>query len=307
MGIYPPGKYYIRDMKKYWMIFFALVAVSCNKCKDEPETTVVDEGPMLVVKFVMDPNQERLNNLGQPSVVPSGHAAVSPVFNSLSAHYFELASTIYTPLGEGEVIYMGPETMAGGAKAINFDQAKIVAPGEVFLRIPIKDITPGTYNYPRISLLYQNYDIPFTQSGMDLTGTIASFVGYNTYISSYKINTQTLAVNDDKLQGFWGFETMVFGTPYTSSGQAPEGATTVPNPLFATSPIPQGSCVVTGIFDQPLIITGNESNDIHLTISFSNNQSFEWVEVTADGKWEPGIGENVVDMGIRGMLPMVEY
>ena len=142
---------------------------------------------------------------------------------------------------------------------------------------------------------------------MDLTGTIASFVGYNTYISNYKIASQTMTVNDDKLQGFWGFETTVFGTPYTSSGQAPEGATTVPNPLFATSPIPQGSCVVTGVFDQPLVVTGNETNDIHLTISFSNNQSFEWVEVTADGKWEPSIGENVVDMGIRGMLPMVEY
>jgi hypothetical protein len=307
VGIYLHGKYYIRDMKKYWMIFFAFVAVSCNKCKDEPEATLVDEGPMLVVKFVMDPNQERLNNLGQLSVLPAGHAAVSPDFNSLSAHYFELASTIYTPLGEGEVIYMGPESMAGGANAINFDQAKVVAPGEVFLRIPIKDITPGTYNYPRISLLYQNYDIPFTQSGMDLTGTVASFLGYNTYISNYKINTQTLTVNDDKLQGFWGFETTVFGTPYTTSGQAPEGATTVPNPLFATSPIPQGSCVVTGVFDQPLVISGNETQDIHLTISFSNNQSFEWVDINADGKWEPNAGENVVDMGIRGMLPMVEY
>jgi hypothetical protein len=294
-------------MKKYWMFLFALIAVSCNKCKDEPTPPTVDEGPMLVVKFVMDPNQERLDNLGQPSTLPAGHGAISPDFNSLSAHYIELASNIYTPLGEGEVIYMGPETMAGGAKAIDFNQAKIVAPGEVFLRIPLKDITPGTYYYPRISLLYQNYDIMLLQQGMNLPGTVASFVGYNTYITDYTINTQTMTVNDDQLQGYWGFETFVFGTPYTTSGQAPAGATTVPNPLFATSPIPQGSCVVTGVFDQPLVISGNETQDIHLTISFSNNQSFEWVEVNADGKWEPAAGENVVDMGIRGMLPMVEY
>lgn len=289
------------------MLLFALIAVSCNKCKDEPTPPTVDEGPMLVVKFVMDPNQERLDNLGQPSTLPTGHGAISPDFNSLSAHYIELASNIYTPLGEGEVIYMGPETMAGGAKAIDFNQAKIVAPGEVFLRIPLKDITPGTYYYPRISLLYQNYDIMLLQQGMNLPGTVASFVGYNTYITDYTINTQTMTVNDDQLQGYWGFETFVFGTPYTTSGQAPAGATTVPNPLFATSPIPQGSCVVTGVFDQPLVISGNETQDIHLTISFSNNQSFEWVEVNADGKWEPAAGENVVDMGIRGMLPMVEY
>lgn len=262
---------------------------------------------MLIVKFVMDPNQERLDNLGQPSVLPEGHAAVSPDFNALSAHYVELASSIYTPLGEGEVIYMGPETLAGGDNAIDFDQAIIVAPGEIFLRVPLKDITPGTYLYPRISLLYQNYDIPLLQDGLNLTGTVASFVGYNTYITDYMINTQSLTVNDDQLQGYWGFETSVFGTPYTTSGQAPAGATTVPNPLFATSPIPQGSCVVTGEFDQALVISGDEQQDIQLTISFSNNQSFEWVEVNEDGLWEPAAGENVVDMGIRGMLPTVQY
>ncbi|MBM3429205.1 MAG: hypothetical protein FJX95_10530, partial [Bacteroidetes bacterium] len=79
-------------MKKYWMFLFALIAVSCNKCKDEPTSPTVDEGPMLVVKFVMDPNQERLDNLGQPSTLPAGHGAISPDFNSLSAHYFELVS-----------------------------------------------------------------------------------------------------------------------------------------------------------------------------------------------------------------------
>jgi hypothetical protein len=36
---------------------------------------------------------------------------------------------------------------------------------------------------------------------------------------------------------------------------------------------------------------------------FSINKSFEWSEVTADGKYEPSIGENVVDMGLRGLIP----
>lgn len=30
-----------------------------------------------------------------------------------------------------------------------------------------------------------------------------------------------------------------------------------------------------------------------------SNNSFEWVEVHADGKFEPLAGETVVDMGIR--------
>ncbi len=293
-------------MKKYSWLLIALIAVSCNRCKDDEQPASTYE-PQLIVKLVVDPTQERLDNLGQPSSIPSGHAAVSPTFHSLSAHYFELASSIYTALGSGEVIYMGAETMAGGSKAIDFDQAKIVSPGEVFLKIPLKSITPGTYYYPRVSLLYQNYEVPFLQQGMNLTGTIASFVGYNTYITDYLINTQTLTVNDDMLQGYWGFETTVLGVPYTTSGQTPAGATTVPNPLFATSPIPQGSCVVTGVFNQPLVITGSETKDIAVTISLSNNNSFEWVEVNADGKWEPNAGENVVDMGIRGMLPTVTY
>jgi hypothetical protein len=36
-------------------------------------------------------------------------------------------------------------------------------------------------------------------------------------------------------------------------------------------------------------------------ISLSTNKSFEWIEVVSDGKWAPTKGEEVVDMGIRGM------
>ena len=75
------------------------------------------------------------------------------------------------------------------------------------------------------------------------------------------------------------------------------------NPLASTSPIPQGSCVVTGQFSEHLIITGNETQDITITLSLSINNSFEWQEITADGKYEPAIGESVVDMGLRGLIP----
>ena len=40
-----------------------------------------------------------------------------------------------------------------------------------------------------------------------------------------------------------------------------------------------------------------------VTLSLSINNSFEWQEITADGKYEPSIGESVVDMGLRGLVP----
>jgi hypothetical protein len=54
-----------------------------------------------------------------------------------------------------------------------------------------------------------------------------------------------------------------------------------------------------------LVITGNETSDIVVEVSLSTNKSFEWTEVVADGKWEPSKGEQVVDMGIRGMVPRI--
>jgi hypothetical protein len=93
----------------------------------------------------------------------------------------------------------------------------------------------------------------------------------------------------------------VNGLPF--SGDAPANATTVPNPLFATSPIPQGSCVVTGKFVNNLVISGTETKDVVVNLSLSINQSFEWSEVNFDGKYEPAVGETVVDMGLRGLIP----
>lgn len=290
----------MKNSNYFFAVMMMLVLVSCDRCKDDPNSV---GGPTVYIKIVTDSTQERLNNLGVPSAVPAGHAALSPLFHKISAHYIEFTPNMYTALGAGEVVYHAAETTAGGANAIDFSLARITAPGEIFLAVPISSFTPGTYEYVRASLLYQNYDVSLLANGFDLTGRVASFVGFNTYISNYLINTQSVTVNDDVLQGYWGFETNVLGTPYVTSGQAPAGATTVPNPLFATSPIPQGSCVVTGGFATPLVITGNETEDIYVTLSLSTNKSFEWVDSNADGKWEPTAGEQVVDMGLRGMIP----
>ena len=117
------------------------------------------EEPMLIIKFKFDENQVRLNNLGQPSVVAPGNAAQSPIFNAISSHYIELAPNANTQLGSGTIIYHAPETNLGGATAIDFSRSKIVAEDEVFLKIPLRDVAAGSYEWLRVSLSYQNYQI----------------------------------------------------------------------------------------------------------------------------------------------------
>ena len=286
-------------MKRIVGLFLILVTTfSFFSCEDEDDS---DNGPYLIVKFQFDPNQARLNNLGQPASIPSGHAAQSPDFSKISAHYFELAPTAYTQLTEGTVLYHADETTQGGSVAIDFSKAVVVGEGEAFLRIPLSQVAQGNYEYVRVSLAYQEYTISVRNAGTDYLGKLASFVGYNSYITTHSIGNNSFPVNANRLQGYWAFALNDF--PYATSGQAPAGATTVPNPIAATSPIPSGSCVVTGKFAQNLIINGNETRDVVITLSLSSNNSFEWQEVTSDGKYEPSIGENVVDMGLRGLMP----
>lgn len=286
-------------MKRIVGLFLILVtAFSFFSCEDEDDS---DNGPYLIVKFQFDPNQARLNNLGQPATIPSGHAAQSPDFSKISAHYFELAPTAYTQLTEGTVLYHADETTQGGSVAIDFSKAVIVSEGEVFLKIPLSQVAQGNYEYVRVSLAYQEYNISVRNNGTDYQGKLASFVGYNNYITTHTLGNNSFPVNGNRLQGYWAFA--LNDLPYASSGQAPAGATTVPNPIASTSPIPSGSCVVTGKFAQNLVVNGSETRDIVITLSLSTNNSFEWQEVTADGKFEPSIGENVVDIGLRGLIP----
>jgi len=282
------------------LLSLLLVYSSCKDDTTDPDPIVAT--PNLVFKFVFDSTQVRLDGFGNPSALPANHGAQSPKFNKMSAHYIEMAPGPYTMLGEGEVVFHNEETNLGGSTAIDFSKSHPVGNNQNFFSIPIKDVAPGTYEWLRVSLAYQNYDVNFryTTGGVDydLNATLASFIGYNTYVSSYKIKDSTVVVNANRLQGYWAFETDYNVT----QGQAPAGATTVPNPLFATSPIPQGSCVVTSEFGTPLTITGNETSDIIVTVSLSTNKSFEWVEHSAVNYFEPAAGDTVVDMGVRGMV-----
>ncbi len=295
-------------MKKSVLLlaFAALITVSCSKDDVVEDGPQIDSGPRLILKFKFDSTQVRLNGFGQPEpTIDAGHGAQSPVFNRMSAHYAEFAQTATTLLGAGDVVYHASETTLGGSTAINHDLSQEVAQGGEFLNIPLSDLSPGTYTWLRVSLAYQNYTVKFRSLNLNLLGTIASFIGYNTYITSYSIADSTVLVNGNRLQGYWGFEVNDIPTDILT-GQAPAGATTVPNPLSATSPIPAGSCVVTGAFPVPLTVTGNETADVVIEVSLSTNKSFEWTETDGDNVWEPVNGETPIDMGVRGMIPTVQ-
>jgi hypothetical protein len=297
------------------LLLLSFVLAGCKKNTSEE--------PSLIFRYKFDKLQPRLDNFGNAATLPANHAGQSPDFKSMSAHYIELAPGPLTQLGEGAVLYRASETSVGGSLAIDFEKAANATDGEVFFKIPLKDIKAGEYEWLRVSLAYQNYEVKFLiDTNFVINGTnypvkqefpcnVASFVGFNSYIKSYKLNTETVAVNGNRLQGYWGSEAYgsIYGQAFkqVNSGQAPAGATTVVNPLSASSPIPAGSCVVTGKFSNGnLKITGNETKDIEVEVALSINNSFEWNEVVNDGKWEPAKGENVVDMGVRGMIPRVK-
>jgi hypothetical protein len=298
--------------KLFSHLLFIVISISFTSCKDKNENKTNNE-PKLIFKFKLDSTQVRLGNLGQPVTIPAGNAGQSPKFNGISAHYIELAPSAFTQIGNGAILYHQQETTQGGATAITHSAAMVKKDGEIFFEIPLSQIQSGTYEWLRVSLAYQNYDVKLridtTILGFNINqsfdATVASFVGFKTFIDKFTIKTKEVTVNKNKKQGYWAFEATAFSQVFSDTGSAP--GTTVPNPIAATSPIPAGSCLVTGAFEgQPLVINGNETENIEVEVSLSINKSFEWREVNINGLWEPLKGENVVDMGLRGLIPRVK-
>ena len=91
----------LQNMRLKVFLAAILVGFIFFSCSDKDDVSVE---PQLIIKFKFDPSQVRLNNLGQPSTLPSGNAAQSPVFNSIRAHYFDLAPNQYTALEQDSVL-----------------------------------------------------------------------------------------------------------------------------------------------------------------------------------------------------------
>lgn len=296
----------MRSRSSLWKLILvaAVLGFIVNSCSKDNSASVITAKLNFVFKF--DSTQARLNNVGMAAAIPAGHSGQSPRFNSMSAHYVELAPTALTALGTGAVLYHAPEVTTGGSNAIDFSQSVKAQANEVWLSVPFSSIAPGSYQWLRVSLAYQNYNITAYANSVPVNATVASFIGFRTYIQSYKVKDSTVVVNANRDQGYWAVEASITGLGGTvQSGQAPPGATTVPNPIFATSPIPAGSCVVTAAFASPLVITGTETMSKTIVVAVSTNKSFEWIDGNGNGLYEPLLGEQVVDMGVRGMIPTI--
>jgi hypothetical protein len=276
--------------------------VACGDADDADEASGEGTAPRVRLNLHVDPDQPRLDNFGNPAPEPpSGHAAMNPEFLLIGAHSAELVPNEFTMLGAGTLVFDSPHE--GGA--VDFAQLPVVEPGGELQSVPLSELAPGTYEYLRVSVSYQRYRVTghaeFAGNEVSTAVEVASFVEGETYIESYELGDETVEVGGVKAQGYYGAWSQYTGV---QEGQVPVGATTVPNPLDETSPIPVDSCVVTATFDPPLTITGEESEDLVLDITLSTNKSFEW-EDDGDGKWQP-YEEDVVDMGLRGMTVTVE-
>jgi hypothetical protein len=299
-------------------LFLSAVLTFCS-CQKKPD-------PLVNFRVKFDPLQERLNATGAPAGVSPGRAAQTPLINSIGVQQIELMTSNAVALGKGVLLLSTPQTTAGGETAIDFSQLKMAKDGEVFFSVPMSQLGVGRFEFVRVAVAYQNFDllfnmlnVPFSGSFNDERGTFASFLGDNNYIAQYLVGTKSEKLNGNRRQGYWSFETKLpsaySSNDRTYNGQVAENATTVVNPISQTSPIPSGSCVVTGRFDVPLSITGKEAQDMTVTLSFSTNRSFEWEEsIARNGKWDADrqaaltqpIIERVMDTGLRGLKAWFE-
>lgn len=311
-------------MKPYWAMCLLLYFFSAG-------CTKTDNGAFsdakLILRYRFDSTQQRLDNTGMPSAIKDGNAALSPVLNSMSVNHIELMPETTTAFGKGVVLFQAPETSVAGDNAIDFSQSITAGNYEVFFAVSLKDIPPGEYEWLRIAPAYQQFSvtchldtvitITTDTSSQDISiaedfpATVAGFTGYNTYINSYLLKTVGVEVEGNRKQGYWGFEATYeaegINETDTISGQIPEGSITVVNPLFNSSPVPDGSSAITASFlPGKLVITGKEKENVIVEVSFSTNHSFEWQEILPNGKWDAWKGEPLVDIGFRGMIPVIK-
>src|SRR5580765_5838728 len=92
---------------------FLFCFTTCSK-KDHS----ANSSAKLVFVFKFDSTQQRLNNIGLLDLMPAGNSGQSPLFNTMSSHYVELAPNAFTALGSGDVLYRAPEVTTGGSNAI---------------------------------------------------------------------------------------------------------------------------------------------------------------------------------------------
>lgn len=284
----------------------------------------VKEFVTLFVEASDSPDLARLDNDGNPVSPLPGNGSMSPIaINQLAINYIELVQTDTTGYKEGVIIYKAPETYIGGELAIHFDSLIMTSPGDDFFNVNLKKIPAGTYKYIRISVAYISYDIPLNIAAIpglgevnDTRATFASLLGFRTYVNSITPLLIPKEINDNKERGYWLLETQIAapneGLSTIYSWQLESDNITSVNVLAGSAPIPSTQGVMTGMFDSPLEVLEEDTRDIRIHLGLSTNGIFEWEDSNSNGFWDFNasdiyLSESVIDFGIRGVTPTVEY
>src|SRR5215467_9425654 len=119
------------NMKRFSTLGYLSAALFClGACSKESSNN--NSSAKLVFVFKFDSTQQRLNNIGLPDAIPAGNSGQSPLFNTMSSHYVELAPNALTALGSGQVLYRAPEVTTGGSNAIDFSKSDWQKKGKPF-------------------------------------------------------------------------------------------------------------------------------------------------------------------------------
>lgn len=274
-----------------------------------------------------------------------GVEGLTPLFNKISAHQIILLRDS-SLASEPGLYYEGEESFTRrgfDSMGIDYSNATFVKEGENFLTIPLSTIKPGSYEYLKVEFSYQNVNIPFkldtlVQSFRDpitqvqypgayfngvYAANIASFLGYNTFISNgYSINSYFQKMDSQYLsRGFYAFETQLGSNginypAWTETRRSNVAAVNMlhkyqPNidkytytiaPIHTSKYNKNGDFIVT---QTPLVITGAETESVIINCQLSTYKCFEWQERNGNKIWEPFKGEPIHKVGFRGMKPIV--
>lgn len=285
---------------------FALVFLGCKK----------EANPQIQVIWQQDPFQERLDNEGRLSPVSSSNLSLSPKLNTIAVEHIELLPSDPTRLFSGATLYSANNKQTVNDTTVSLEKLVFTPQSTPLSTSPLKSLQGKTFQWVCVWLAYQSFDVRFNLNNVpnigtitDESGTFNAFLGANTFISRHKVITKEDIVNDYRPQGYWLFETNLRAafTTYNTfyRGQLPPRSVTAVNPLSATLATPRNSSIFIARLDKPITITGEEKNDVTITLTFSTNQSFEWRDNNRNGRWDIDVqniqNEPVINFGLRGM------
>ncbi len=277
-------------------------------------------------KIKFDPLQERLNSSGIVAGIGSGNAAQTPLMNTAGIEALEILRNAQAQPKDITTLFSVSTTTSGGNPATDYSKLIMVKDGDTFLSVPISNISPGKYEWLRIAIPFQNFDIRFNMLNVPFIGdlpderaTLASFISSENYITKYKIWEKEDVVNGNKKRGYWSLETRL-NPAYNSlntifRGYITDNTITFVNPIVKAATSTNASSFITGKLDTPLSITGSETEDITIVLTLSINNMFEWEEnINRNGKWDintQGTGgqpqaEKIKDLGFRSLKVLTQ-